>query len=97
MCQEGTIFHFVKDDAAADESHLTCTYAKLIDDVDPGDRILLADGTVSMLVTQKAEDGSSVSCLVADPGLIRSRQGVNLPGVKLSTPSVTEKDEADLT
>ena len=90
------MFQFVKDEAAADETHLTCTYDKLIDDVDPGDRILLADGTVSMLVVRKANDGNSVSCLVAEPGLIRSRQGVNLPGVQLSTPSVTEKDEADL-
>jgi pyruvate kinase len=96
MCQEGSMFQFVKDDAAANETHLTCTYDKLIDDVDPGDRILLADGTVSMLVVHKADDGNSVSCLVAEPGLIRSRQGVNLPGVRLSTPSVTEKDEADL-
>jgi len=95
MCREGSMFQFVKD-AAVDETRLTCTYDKLIDDVDPGDRILLADGTVSMLVVHKADDGNSVSCLVTDPGLIRSRQGINLPGVRLSTPSVTEKDEADL-
>jgi len=96
MCEEASIFHFVKGEAAADEDSLTCTYDKLVDDVDLGDRILLADGTVSMLVTEKADDGLSVSCVVVEPGLIRSRQGVNLPGVKLSTPSVTEKDESDL-
>ncbi len=96
MCQEGSIFHFVKDDTVADSSHLTCTYDKLIEDLESGDRILLADGTVSMLVMEKAEDGTSVSCLVVEPGLIRSRQGVNLPGVKLSTPTVTGKDESDL-
>ncbi len=96
MCDEGSIFHFVKGEADTTANQLTCTYEKLIDDVDPGDRILLADGTVSMLVTGKSDDGESVSCLVVEPGLIRSRQGVNLPGVKLSTPSVTEKDESDL-
>ena len=96
MCQEGSIFHFVKHDTAADRSHLTCTYEKLIEDVQPGDRILLADGTVSMQVTQKSADRSSASCLVTEPGLIRSRQGVNLPGVRLSTPSVTTKDQSDL-
>jgi len=95
-CREGTMMHFVRDSALADETHLTCTYEQLIDDVDLGDRILLADGTVGMLVTSKSDDGQSVECLVAEPGLIRSRQGVNLPGVHLSTPSVTEKDEADL-
>lgn len=96
MCGEGEVFQFVKGTEVANGRQLTCTYDKLIDDVHAGDRILLADGTVSMLVTQKADDGQSVSCLVVDPGLIRSRQGVNLPGVRLSTPSVTAKDEADL-
>ena len=96
MCREGDVFHFMRDAAAADASHLSCSYEELPDDVDPGDRILLADGTVSMLVTEKADDGSSLRCLVVKPGLIRSRQGVNLPGVRLSTASVTEKDEADL-
>ncbi|APZ94103.1 pyruvate kinase [Fuerstiella marisgermanici] len=95
-CAEGTMFRFVRAANSGVSTDLTCTYEKLIDDVDPGDRILLADGTVSMLVTAKADDGQSVNCLVAEPGIIRSRQGVNLPGVALSTPSVTEKDEFDL-
>ncbi|MEZ6061419.1 MAG: pyruvate kinase [Planctomycetaceae bacterium] len=96
MCQNDSIFRFVRGVESSVPTDLTCTYDRLIDDVDQGDRILLADGTVSMLVTQKAEDGSSVSCLVAEPGVIRSRQGVNLPGVALSTPGITEKDQDDL-
>lgn len=96
MCSEGTTVRFVRERQTDDPSELTCTYDKLINDVDLGDRILLADGTVGLLVTHKAEDGQSITCLVSDPGTIRSRQGVNLPGVALSTPSVTEKDEADL-
>ena len=96
MCHEGAVFHFVRDPADSDETHLSCTWERLLDDVDVRDRILLADGTVSMLVTEKADNGNSVRCLVMESGLIRSRQGVNLPGVKLSTASVTEKDEADL-
>ncbi len=95
-CAEGATFRFVRQTNGDDPRELTCTYDKLIDDVDLGDRILLADGTVSMLVTHKADDGHAVTCLVVEPGIIRSRQGVNLPGVALSTPSVTEKDEADL-
>ena len=96
MCNDGETITFVRERNSDDPHQLTCTYKKLIDDVDLGDRILLADGTVGLLVTSKAEDGNSVLCLVAEPGIIRSRQGVNLPGVKLSTPSVTEKDENDL-
>jgi pyruvate kinase len=96
QCTDGMMLRFVRGDESANPTDLTCTYPQLIDDVEIGDRILLADGTVALLVTQKAEDGQSISCLVAEPGIIRSRQGVNLPGVALSTPSVTEKDEADL-
>lgn len=96
VCREGTTVRFVREQQSDDPFDLTCTYQQLIDDVDLGDRILLADGTVGLLVTGKAEDRQSVTCLVTDPGTIRSRQGVNLPGVALSTPSVTEKDELDL-
>lgn len=95
-CNEGDIFHFRRGEDSDDPYKLTCTYEQLIDDVNPTDRILLADGTVGMVVEEKSEDGQSVRCIVSDPGTIRSRQGVNLPGVALSTPSVTAKDEADL-
>jgi pyruvate kinase len=97
-CHEGDCIRFVRntsgDDVAADE--FTCTYDSLIDDVRPGDRILLADGTVGLVVVDKDSDGEFVQCRVTQPGKVRSRQGVNLPGVPLSTPSVTEKDRADL-
>ena len=96
VCKEGMLVRFVRERQNDDPTDLTCTYEQLINDVDLGDRILLADGTVALLVTNKAEDGQSVTCLVTDQGTIRSRQGVNLPGVALSTPSVTEKDESDL-
>lgn len=95
-CVEGHEFRFVQERTSDDPYELTCTYEKLISDVKPGDRILLADGTVGMEVVSKTDDGQSVTCRVFESGCIRSRQGVNLPGVALSTPSVTEKDEADL-
>ena len=96
-CTEGETLTFIREDQQpSSPSELTCTYNKLIDDVNVGDRILLADGTVALSVTGKSEDGQSVSCTITEGGKIRSRQGVNLPGVALSTPSITEKDEADL-
>ena len=75
---------------------LTCTYEKLIDDLREADRVILADGTVVVRVLEKIGN-DRVVCRVEQPGLIRSRQGVNLPGVQLSTPSLTDKDRADLT
>lgn len=92
-CREGMTVRFVRD-APEGPTDLTCSYDRLIDDVAAGDRILLADGTVRLRVEEEADD--SVVCTVTEGGIIRSRQGVNLPGVALSTPSITEKDRDDL-
>lgn len=96
-CVEGARFEFVREPDPDDPTKLTCTYEQLIDDLRPGDRVLLADGTVSMRVLEQDSAAGRVVCEVVQPGLIRSRQGVNLPGAKLSTPSLTKKDRADLT
>jgi len=62
----------------------------LIDELTPGDRVMLADGTVSLVVEET--DADSALCRVIQPGTIRSRQGVNLPGVKLSAPALGPAD-----
>jgi pyruvate kinase len=96
QCIEGATIRFVRGHSSDNPSQLTCTYEPLIDDVKPGDRILLADGTVSLQVIERSPASEWVECKVCEGGVIRSRQGVNLPGVALSTPSVTEKDRRDL-
>ncbi|MEZ6049058.1 MAG: pyruvate kinase [Planctomycetaceae bacterium] len=68
----------------------------MIDDLQPGDPVILADGTVHMRVLEKPEGQDKVVCIVEQAGCIRSRQGINLPGAKLSTPCLTEKDREDL-
>jgi pyruvate kinase len=64
-----------------------------LDELAPGDQILLADGTVSLRVESVDRDGAE--CRVVQPGVIRSRQGVNLPGVKLSVEALGEADRAN--
>ncbi len=95
-CREGERYQFAREPDPDDRTTLTCTYRQLVDDLNPGDDILLADGTVGMRVTEKHTDEGRVVCVVERPGVIRSKQGLNLPGVKLSTPSLTEKDLRDL-
>ena len=95
-CMNGGIFEFVDSPDPDDPTKLTCTYDQLIDDLQVGDRLLLADGIVAMRVLEKHEKERRVKCVVEQPGCIRSRQGINLPGVNLSTPCLTEKDYADL-
>ncbi len=96
-CRYGTEVKFVRTAQPDHPEHLTCTYESLIDDLRPGDRVLLADGCVALRVQSTDPVVGEAVCLVEQPGLIRSKQGVNLPGVALSTPAVTEKDQRDLT
>ncbi|MFQ5734793.1 MAG: pyruvate kinase, partial [Planctomycetaceae bacterium] len=95
-CDEGGIVRFVKDLDPDDPTALTSSYPDLLDDLRTHDRLLLVDGTVSLRVVDKSDDGSEVRCVVEQPGVVRSRQGVNLPGVRLNTPSLTDKDRDDL-
>ncbi|MEP7354608.1 MAG: pyruvate kinase [Acidobacteriota bacterium] len=70
------------------------TYADFAKDVKPGDRVLLADGSVELKAL--SSDGVSVVCEVVCGGPISDHKGINLPGVALSTPSLTAKDIEDL-
>ncbi|MDF1580217.1 MAG: pyruvate kinase [Desulfuromonadales bacterium] len=70
------------------------TYHNLPGDVTAGDRILLDDGLLELKVLGIA--GSEVQCRVIVGGLLKDRKGINLPGVAVSTPALTEKDLADL-
>jgi pyruvate kinase len=69
-------------------------YERLAADVRPGDRILLDDGGIELAVREV--DDARVRCTVRRGGVVRSRKGVNLPGVAVSAPSLTDKDLADL-
>jgi pyruvate kinase len=90
LCESGQEFTFIRGEEAANAGQLTSNYELLIDELKVGDMVMLADGTVSMRVEAKQRD--SVRCRVSQPGTIRSRQGINLPGVALSVPSMTEED-----
>ncbi|MCS7025130.1 MAG: pyruvate kinase [Bryobacteraceae bacterium] len=70
------------------------TYPDFAKDVKPDDRILLADGSVELRALYS--DGKQVICEVVSGGPVSDRKGINLPGVRVSTPSLTKKDMADL-
>ena len=69
-------------------------YSRFAQDVKTGDRILLADGAIELRAV--ASDGISVRTEVVSGGPISDNKGINLPGVQVSIPSLTEKDLADL-
>ena len=69
-------------------------YNKLYQDVNMGDRVLIDDGMIKLLVEGK--DHNEILCRVVVGGVVRSRKGVNFPDSPLSTPSLTEKDKRDI-
>jgi len=69
-------------------------YSKLADEVKPGNDIFLADGIIHLNVERI--EGRDVHCSVVHGGILTSRKGVNLPGVSISAPALTEKDRKDL-
>ena len=86
----GDQLRFVRGHEINKPDELTTTYEPLIDELSAGDRVMLADGTVSLIVEHVGSD--EAVCRVIQPGTVRSRQGVNLPGVKLSVPALAAVD-----
>jgi len=80
--------------SAGDEVGASTTHPGLADDLEPGDRILLADGAAELRVLETR--GSDVVTEVVRGGTVRSRGGVNVPSERLSLPAITPKDEQDL-
>ncbi|MEX0936697.1 MAG: pyruvate kinase [Pirellulales bacterium] len=89
QCAIGDVLWFVRGEPHS-ASELTSTYEALVDELAVGDPVILADGSMSMEVINKQDD--RVECRVTQGGKIRSRQGINLPGVKLSAPALGEED-----
>jgi pyruvate kinase len=81
-----------EDEAGGDE--VPTTYENLASDIVPGARILLDDGLLSVEVT--GVEGRRVRGRVVHGGELNSSKGINLPGIQVSAPAVTEKDQADL-
>jgi len=81
-----------EDDGAP--SDVPVTYEALARDVNVGDRILMDDGLIDLVVLDVA--GVRVRARVVHGGRLRSHKGINLPGVAVSAPSITEKDRADI-
>jgi len=90
----GSLFTITTRTVTGDASQVSTNYGDLPRVVQPGTRMLLDDGALSLIV-ESATD-TDVICKVIDGGLLGERKGINLPGVALPIASLTDKDIVDL-
>lgn len=94
MLVAGDEFVITTEPVSGDARRASTNYSAFAREVRPGDRVLLADGSVELRVLET--DGAAARCQVVSGGLVSDRKGINLPGARLSVGSLTDKDLADL-
>lgn len=90
----GDIFTITTEDVPGSKEICGTTFKGLPQDVKPGDPLLIDDGRVRLRVLDT--DGVRVRTEVVVPGTVSNNKGINLPGVAVNVPALSEKDEADL-
>ncbi|MFZ0808483.1 MAG: pyruvate kinase [Candidatus Sulfotelmatobacter sp.] len=90
----GSVVTITPQDVLGTATRISTTFPDLARELSPGARILLSDGLIELRV--RATRGKDVLCEVINGGLLGEHKGINLPGVALSIPALTEKDRKDL-
>lgn len=91
---DGEQVRITVDDVIGDHDRVSTTYSQLAQDAEPGDRLLVDDGKVGLVVDRV--DGNDVVCTVTEGGTVSNNKGLSMPGMKISVPALSEKDIADL-
>ena len=94
MLHAGQEFTLTTEDIVGDENRCSITYAELPQDVKTGDTILLDDGLVRLTVLDTT--ATAIRCRVENDGVMKNRKGVNIPGVRLSLPYMSQRDREDI-
>ena len=92
--ENGAEFIITTEDVPGDVNEVGTTYAGLPGDVSPGDRLLIDDGKIALECVRV--DGPRVVTRVVEGGKLSNNKGINLPGVAVSVPALSEKDIEDL-
>src|SRR4030043_756542 len=92
--KKGRTLLLMSGEGTGNQDQLFISYPALLEDAKRGDRVLLDDGLIQLSVLGRAR--GALRARVVEGGMLKDRKGVNLPGVKISVKSFTEKDEQDL-
>ena len=90
----GDIFTITTDDVEGSKERVGTTYKGLPGDCRKGDRILIDDGKITVEVIEVSHN--DVTTRVIEPGIVSNNKGINLPGVAVSVPALSDKDREDL-
>lgn len=90
----GQTYTLTTEEVESDEKRCHINYSGLAEDVVCGNRILIDDGLIELIV--KEVSGSEIVCQVVNGGELGGQKGVNVPGVKIKLPALTEKDKEDI-
>lgn len=91
---EGQKFTLTADEIQGDEERVSITYKELYKDLKPGDSILIDDGLIGLEVEEI--EGSDIHCVVINGGIVSNKKGINLPGVNVNMPFISQKDREDI-
>ena len=94
LLEEGQTFTVTMKDVLGTKEMCTVSYKSLANDVVAGDTILIDDGLVGLRVNEI--NGDDIVCTVENSGIVKNHKGVNVPGVKINLPAITEKDVSDI-
>jgi len=94
LLKTGSVMTITPQDVLGTATRIATTFPDLARELSPGARILLSDGLIELRV--RSIRGKDVLCEVINGGLLGEHKGINLPGVPLSIPALTEKDRKDL-
>lgn len=92
--EAGDTFTLTTKEVEGDQNIVSVTYKDMPNDLQRGSRVLLDDGLIELRV--ESTEGDEIRCTVVNGGSLSSNKGVNIPGIKVNLPSLTEKDIADL-
>jgi len=94
MIETGQTFRLTTDDIEGDNTRVSVTYADILSAVGPGTRVMIDDGNIELCVERV--EGTDAICMVVHGALLKDRKSLNLPGVELPMPYISDKDLADL-
>ncbi|MER1958540.1 MAG: pyruvate kinase [Solibacillus sp.] len=92
----GQVIDISMTEVLGNESRFSVTYERLIEDVEQNNVILLDDGLIELRVLAKDVDKGLIHTIVENAGILKNKKGVNVPGVSVKLPGITEKDAADI-